>query len=127
MRGSSRAAKSITAPGTRKPATSSSTSASGWPRWVIDSAQDEVAHGVVAWARSPSTVTEPVLARRPTARSCMGDRSCASSRITWPRLGVRLIRSAVSSIKITSASDQRAEPTLRAGLPHQDQLSVLPA
>ena len=82
MCGSSRAAKSITAPGTRKPATSSSTSASGWPRWASDCDQERVAHGVVAWARSPSTVTEPVLARRPTARSIIGDRSWASSRIT---------------------------------------------
>ena len=59
--------------------------------------QSLVAHGVVPWAMSPSTVAEPVEQRRPTARSCIGERSCASSRTTWPRLGVRSTRSAASS------------------------------
>ena len=51
---------------------------------------ESVAHGVVPWAMSPSTVADPVEQRRPTARSCMGERSCASSSTTWPRLGVRV-------------------------------------
>ena len=44
-----------------------------------------------------STVADPVEHRRPTARNCMGERSWASSRMTWPRLGVRSTRSANSS------------------------------
>ena len=95
------------------------------PDGLSDSRQERVAHGVVAWARSPSTVTEPVLARRPTARSIIGDRSWASSTITCPRLGVRCSRSAASSIKIRSASDQRAAAN-RAGRPaHPDQLLLV--
>ena len=48
-----------------------------------------VAHGVVPCARSPSTVADPVVQRRPTARYCIGDRSCASSSTTWPSECVR--------------------------------------
>ena len=89
MAGSSRAAYSITSPGTRKPLVSCSMCASALPRWRSAVPQEPVAHGVVAWARSPSTVAEPVEQRRPTARSIIGERSCASSATTWPRLGVR--------------------------------------
>ena len=70
-------------------------------------AQAPTPHGVVAWARSPRTVAEPVEHCRPTERSIIGDRSCASSSTTWPRLGVRSSRSGASSISTASCSDQR--------------------
>ena len=44
--------------------------------------RDAVDHGVVPCAMSPNTVAAPVEHRRPTARSCIGDRSWASSRTT---------------------------------------------
>ena len=80
--GRRRAAYSITWPGTRKPAVSSSVWAPVLPRCFSASSHDGVAHGVVPWAMSPSTVIEPVEQRRPTARSCIADRSCASSSTT---------------------------------------------
>ena len=68
----------------------------------------DTAHGVVAWARSPRIVADPVEHCRPTERSIIGDRSCASSSTTWPRLGVRSSRSAASSISTASCSDHLA-------------------
>jgi hypothetical protein len=66
---------------------------------------------------------DPVEHRRPTARSIIGDRSCASSRTTCPTLGVRSIRSATSSTSTASATLQRAAPGLRAWLaPRQRRL-----
>ena len=73
---------------------------------------------VVPWAMSPRTVAAPVLQRRPTARSCMGERSCASSRTTCPKLGVRVRWSASSSRSTVSARDQRAAAFVRGGLSH---------
>ncbi len=116
MLGSSRAAYSITERGTRNPATSSVMELSLLPRCSSESAQLLVAYAVVAWARSPSTVTDPVDARRPTARKPIADRSCASSMITWPRLGVRLSRSATSSISTRSARLGFQACTERGGL-----------
>ena len=81
---------------------------------------DCVAHGVVPWAMSPSTVSDPVDARRPTARSCIGERSCASSSTTCPRLGVRSSRSATSSSSAMSARDQRAAPLERGEFSHSN-------
>jgi hypothetical protein len=72
--------------------------------------QERAAHGVVPWARSPSTVAAPVEHRRPSARHSIGDRSCASSTTTWARLGVRVIRSRASSMSTRSAADHRADP-----------------
>ena len=118
IRGRSRAAYSITLAGTRKPRSSTSTWLPGLPRCASDSSHESVAHGVVPWAMSPRTVAAPVLQRRPTARSCMGERSCASSRTTCPRLGVRVRWSASSSRSTVSARDQRAAPFVRGGLSH---------
>ena len=118
MCGSSRAAYSMTSPGTRNPRVSSSTCASGLPRCPSASAQDRVAHGVVACARSPSTVSDPVALRRPIARSIIGDRSCASSTTMWPRDGVRSTRSAASSSSTASARDQGVVPGEALGLSH---------
>ncbi len=42
------------------------------------------AHAPVAWAMSPTTVIEPLSERRVSMRSCMGERSCASSTTMWP-------------------------------------------
>ena len=72
---------------------------------------------MVPCAMSPSTVAEPVAHRRPIARHSIGDRSCASSTTTCARLGVRSIRSRVSSTSTASAADQRAEPGPRGGRP----------
>ncbi len=116
MVGSRRAAYSMTSPGTRNPFVSCSTCASALPRWVNASSHDRVAHGVVACARSPSTVVEPVEQRRPIARSIIGLRSCASSATTCPTLAVRSTRSAASSMSTASARVQRAEPGPFGGL-----------
>lgn len=86
MCGRRRAAYAMTAAGTRKPRSSTSTSASGLPRCASDSSHDAVAHGVVPCAMSPSTVAEPVEQRRRPRARCIGERSWASSRMTWPRL-----------------------------------------
>ncbi len=118
MCGSSREAYAMTSVGTRKPAVSSSITASPLPRCPSASSQLRVAHGVVPCARSPRTVAEPVVQRRPTARYCIGDRSCASSRTTCPREWVRSIRSVASSISTASAGDQAAAFTERAGFAH---------
>ncbi len=119
--GSRRAAKAMTSAGTRNPTVSSSTTASGLPRCIRQSRHEVAAHGVVPCARSPSTVAEPVLHRRPTARSCIADRSCASSITTWPRLGIRVSRSDASSSSATSAADHRACPALRGGASHRSR------
>ena len=73
------------APGSRWSA--ATTAASGLPRWASVSRQSRAAHGAVPWARSPSRVIEPCSLRRAMARHCIGDRSCASSTTTWPKLG----------------------------------------
>ena len=97
--GSSRAAYSMTSPGTRNPRVSCSTCASGLPRWPSASAHERVAHGVVAWARSPSTVSDPVdgkfriIATRNggrswTARGRMSRRSLARCRGALAPAGV---------------------------------------
>ncbi len=89
---------------------SSRTSVSGLPRFESSAVQEGAAHGVVPWARSPSTVAAPVEQRRPSARHSIGERSWASSTTTWARLGIRVIRSRASSMSTRSAADQRAEP-----------------
>jgi len=38
----------------------------------------------VDWAMSPTTVMEPLSDRRVSIRSCMGERSWASSITMWP-------------------------------------------
>ena len=116
MCGSSRLAKSRPPPAPGSRGGAPRRAPSGLPRCCRVDAQSAVAHGVVPWARSPSTVAAPVEQRRPTARSCIGDRSCASSSTTWPRLGSRSTRSAASSTRTASASDQGADFGPRAGL-----------
>lgn len=106
----------MTSSGTRNPLVNSSMWAAGLPRWCRASGQLAVAHGVVPWARSPRTVAEPVVQRRPTARYCIGERSCASSSTTCPSEAVRWTRSAVSSTRTASACVQRAVFTDRPGL-----------
>ena len=93
--------------------------ASGLPRCPSEAFHESVAHGVVPCARSPKTVAEPVEQRRPTARSCIGERSCASSRTTWPRLRVRWRWSLISSTSTVSATDHLADPRPDAGLAHR--------
>ena len=48
------------------------------------SSQFRCAHTPVAWAMSPTTVIEPLSERRSSMRSCIGDRSCASSTTMCP-------------------------------------------
>ena len=75
----------MTSRGTRKPARQLLDHARpACPGGAAPPPSSRVAHGVVPCARSPSTVAEPVVQRRPTARYCMGERSCASSSTTWP-------------------------------------------
>jgi hypothetical protein len=50
----------------------------------MTSAHDDGAQLPVAWAMSPTMVMEPPRDRRPSMRSCMGDRSWASSTTMWP-------------------------------------------
>ena len=50
----------------------------------MTSLQLDGAHGPVAWARSPTTVSEPLSERRATILSCIGERSCTSSTTMWP-------------------------------------------
>ncbi len=77
-----------------------------------------VAHGVVPCAMSPSTVTEPVEQRRPTARSCIGERSWASSSTTCPRLGTVAAGRRPRRAGPCRPRVQRAVPLVRAGLSH---------
>ena len=49
-----------------------------------DLVPDSWAHCPVAWAMSPTTVIEPLSDRRSSIRSCIGERSCASSTTMWP-------------------------------------------
>ena len=117
MWGSSRAAYSITSPGTRNPRVSCSTCASGLPRWPSASAHDagrprggrlgEVAeHGQRAGRGAPGRAPAASSARGPAPRR----RRCA------PSDGVRSTRSAASSSSTASASDQRVEAGLFARL-----------
>jgi hypothetical protein len=121
MVGSSWVAKDMTLAGTRKPVVSSSIRASGLPRCRIAVTQSSTETSDVACARSPSTVTDPVAQRRPTARSIIGERSCASSSTTWAVLAVRSSASAASSTRTASASVQRAVPAERDGLGHSSK------
>ena len=79
------------------------------------SRQSVAAHGAVPWARSPSSVIEPCSLRRAIARHCIGDRSCASSTTTCPKLVTRSISPAASSISTRSAALHRAAFTVRGG------------
>ena len=117
----------MTVAGTRNPRSSTSTCPSGLPRWRSEDVHESVAHGVVPWAMSPSTVADPVEHRRPTARSCIGERSCASSSTTWPRLGVRSRWSRTSSSSTASARRPPGAATGPAGgdRPQQPALLVL--
>ena len=53
-------------------------------RWARTSSQSAWAQAPVAWAMSPTTVIEPLSERRASMRSCMGERSWASSTTMWP-------------------------------------------
>ena len=44
------------------------------------------AHCPVDWAMSPTMVIDPDSERRLSMRSCMGDRSWASSTTMWPNM-----------------------------------------
>ncbi len=118
MLGSSLAAYRITASGTRNPRSSSSITAPLCPRCSSVTSHEGVAQGVVPCAMSPSTVIEPVEQRRPTARSCIGERSCASSSTTCPILAERRVRSVSSSSSTASAELHFAEPAVREGFSH---------
>ncbi|CAM5281789.1 hypothetical protein SVIOM342S_01572 [Streptomyces violaceorubidus] len=83
-RSSSRLVRPTTFFGTRNPVVSGTTAASGRPRWARTVRQDRAAHGVVPWARSPRTVSEPKADLRAMARHSIGERSWASSTTMWP-------------------------------------------
>ena len=53
-------------------------------RWSSTSSQSAWAHAPVDWAMSPTTVIEPLSERRVSIRSCIGERSWASSTTMWP-------------------------------------------
>ena len=106
----------MTRAGTRKPRSRTSTWLPGLPRWASDSSHEA---SPTAWCparcrRGRWPTRSSSAGPRPAAAS--GERSCASSRTTWPRLGVRSTRSASSSSRTASASDQRAAPLLRGRL-----------
>ena len=69
----------MTSAGTRKPSGQLLDVRVGLAEVPSAVAQSPTDHGVVAWARSPRIVAEPVEHRRPTLRSIIADRSCASS------------------------------------------------
>jgi hypothetical protein len=48
------------------------------------SSQEAWAQAPVAWAMSPTIVIDPFSERRASIRSCIGDRSWASSTMMWP-------------------------------------------
>ena len=72
MCGSSCAAYSMTLAGTRKPRSSTSTWLPGLPRWCSEDSHESVAHGVVPWAMSPSTVAGPGRAPPPDGAQLHG-------------------------------------------------------
>ena len=90
----------------------------------MTSLQLDGAHGPVAWARSPTTVSEPLSDRRATIFNCIGDRSWTSSTTMWPyvrissassirpfRVGTGPSTSRASSSRATSDAVQRTSST----------------
>ncbi|PPS79727.1 hypothetical protein BZZ08_06122 [Streptomyces sp. MH60] len=108
-RSRSRLVRPTTFFGTRNPVVSGTTAASGRPRWARTVRQDRAAHGVVPWARSPRTVSEPKAERRAMARHSIGERSWASSTTMWPQPSGCSRSPATSSSRTRSAADQRAD------------------
>ncbi len=103
--GSSRLAKESTAAGTRNPMVNGTTVASGLPRWRRLSRQSLAAHGAVACARSPRSVSEPCSLRRAMTRHCIGE----SPGPRPPRHGRS--RSAVRAVRPPRRSAPRRRPS----------------